>query len=92
MLQVSINLTLKQGLFSPPLKFRVIEKRSNFCLDQNALGTPREHEEFHEVDEAIQPEFAAIQYFLDRGTTHLRPCERGFRLLVLRWVSPPPQV
>ena len=44
---VSINLTLKQGLFVSPLKF--IEKRSNFCLDQNALETPREHEELHEV-------------------------------------------
>jgi hypothetical protein len=58
---VSINLTLKQGLFSLPLKF--IEERFNFCLRQSALESPRDHEERHEVDEAIEPEFAAISTF-----------------------------
>jgi hypothetical protein len=81
---VSINLTLKQGLFLLPLKF--IGERFDFCLKQSALETPRDHEERHEVDEVIEPEFAPIQHFLD-DETRLRcsPIRTQISSLVYDW-------
>jgi hypothetical protein len=52
---VSINLTLKQGLFSPSLKF--IEKPFNFCFMKFFVVERGLEGALFEVDEAIQPAF-----------------------------------